>query len=187
MHTPNPEKLWYYSSQGNNVGPVTYDDFKSAANSGKVDRFQDRAWCDALPDWIAVSEIEGLFSSPPPPSPGPLGVAPLSRSVRPLDGSIRPVVLPGKGPVSVTLMTVLYSVAIGLYVVGGIITALGQLEQSFELTVVGLVLLIPSVVCLIWFMVLHLKAVHRLWSYIPDGYRRTTPGKAIGFLFIPTF
>ncbi len=43
--------------------------------------------------------------------------------------------------------------------------------------------LIPLVLFYIFFMMLH----HRLWSVLPPQYRTTTPGKAVGFLWIPCF
>ncbi|MBE6424929.1 MAG: zinc ribbon domain-containing protein [Planctomycetaceae bacterium] len=33
----------------------------------------------------------------------------------------------------------------------------------------------------------NIKFLHRCWRLIQDGHARTTPGKAIGFLFIPIF
>ncbi|CAN5255227.1 hypothetical protein BH20ACI1_BH20ACI1_04020 [soil metagenome] len=35
--------------------------------------------------------------------------------------------------------------------------------------------------------ILHLIQVYRIWNVINDGQSRMTPGKAIGFLFIPVF
>jgi hypothetical protein len=29
--------------------------------------------------------------------------------------------------------------------------------------------------------------LYKMWQFIPSNYRRTTPGKAVGFLFIPFF
>ena len=67
MLTPNREKLWYYTTRGTTIGPVPFSDFQLAANSGEISRASDKAWCDSLVEWIEVKEIEGLFSSPPPP------------------------------------------------------------------------------------------------------------------------
>ncbi|GEM_PF-3471883 len=36
-------------------------------------------------------------------------------------------------------------------------------------------------------LIVWLVLIHRMWSYIQDGYARTTPGKAVGFLFIPLY
>ena len=68
MLTPNHKKMWYYTTRGTTVGPVSFADFQVAANTGEISRTSDKAWCDTLVDWIPVNEIEGLFSSPPPPS-----------------------------------------------------------------------------------------------------------------------
>ena len=36
-------------------------------------------------------------------------------------------------------------------------------------------------------VIFHLMFVYKFWQSIQDGHPRTTPGKAIGFLFIPFF
>lgn len=55
-----------------------------------------------------------------------------------------------------------------LLIIGGIMAVLG-----------GIANLVGAILSMIY--------LHRAWSIIPQGYARTTPGKAIGFLFIPFF
>ena len=40
---------------------------------------------------------------------------------------------------------------------------------------------------LLYVMVVMLVLFYKMWAAIQDGYARTTPGKAVGFLFIPFF
>jgi len=40
---------------------------------------------------------------------------------------------------------------------------------------------------LIFSVVVYSMFIYRMWAAIQDGYARTTPGKAVGFIFIPFF
>jgi hypothetical protein len=41
--------------------------------------------------------------------------------------------------------------------------------------------------CTLWTAVIFAIVVYRMWAQIQDGHARTTPGQAVGFLFIPFF
>jgi len=47
----------------------------------------------------------------------------------------------------------------------------------------SLVTLPLAVVTLVFSAMLH----YQMWQAVPERFRRTTPGKAVGFLFIPFF
>ena len=51
----------------------------------------------------------------------------------------------------------------------------------------GLFLLFPAYALLIWASVLIYIYLYRAWRLLQPGNVRTTPGKAIGFMFIPFF
>lgn len=42
-------------------------------------------------------------------------------------------------------------------------------------------------ICSAWATVLSCRSLHRMWAAIQDGHARTTPGRAVGFLFVPIF
>ena len=44
-----------------------------------------------------------------------------------------------------------------------------------------------SIICYIVTVVFSLMILHRGWASVQDGAARTTPGKAVGFLFIPIY
>ena len=56
---------------------------------------------------------------------------------------------------------------------------------------ISILLLVLSILSGVLFLVVHVVVtflvIWRMWSAIQDGHARTTPGKAIGFLFIPFF
>jgi len=78
------------------------------------------------------------------------------------------------------------SVAVGfgishaLVIVGGLQLLAGDPESG--LAMVGLAL-IP----MLYGAIINLVLWYKMWAAIQDGHARTTPGKAIGFLFIPLF
>ncbi|MEK6233369.1 MAG: hypothetical protein N2C14_01525, partial [Planctomycetales bacterium] len=47
--------------------------------------------------------------------------------------------------------------------------------------------MIPALLPLILGVVLEMRLLFKMWSAIQDGEPRTTPGEAIGYLFIPGF
>lgn len=66
---------WYYSSGGQQLGPVDWDKLQGLATSGKLQR-ADMVWKDGMPDWKPASGIDGLtFAVGPAPAPAP-GPAP---------------------------------------------------------------------------------------------------------------
>lgn len=52
---------------------------------------------------------------------------------------------------------------------------------------IPLTLIIVGIATMIISYVYGCKLFHRLWTIIPVQHRKTTPGKAVGFLFIPFF
>lgn len=67
---------WYYSIQGTRFGPVTPAEVKRLAESGQLSP-TDLVWKEGLKNWVAASNVKGLFVTPPGPPPlPPGGVAP---------------------------------------------------------------------------------------------------------------
>lgn len=64
---------------------------------------------------------------------------------------------------------------------------IGAATESATPIVLGAFLLAAGLGGMIWGMVYALIILYRCWSLIPSPIARTTPGKAVGFLFIPFF
>lgn len=45
----------------------------------------------------------------------------------------------------------------------------------------------PAIAAMIYIVVVFLMFLYRAWSAIQDGHARTTPGRAVGFIFIPIY
>jgi len=68
-----------------------------------------------------------------------------------------------------------------LYILGFVAIA------ATEEVLLGVLFFILALLALIYSGVIMAILVYKMWKAIQDGYTRTTPGKAAGFLFIPFF
>jgi hypothetical protein len=90
-------EVWFYVINGVPSNPVSWDELKSVAASGKLSP-DDLVWKEGTPDWVPARTVAGLFAStsatpatyglspPPPPPPHPLADATLPLD----DGSTDP-------------------------------------------------------------------------------------------------
>ncbi len=51
----------------------------------------------------------------------------------------------------------------------------------------AVILLLIALLLIIYGAVVFMILIYKMWAAIQDGYARTTPGKAVGFLFIPIY
>jgi hypothetical protein len=65
---------------------------------------------------------------------------------------------------------------------GGIISIFAT-EEPFP----GVLIILMGFCAVIYSTVIMAVLVYKMWKAIQDGHARTTPGKAVGFLFIPFF
>lgn len=56
---------WYYSSKGEQCGPVSFATLAKLANSGNL-LPSDYVWTAGMSNWVQGSTIAGLFPTPPP-------------------------------------------------------------------------------------------------------------------------
>ena len=50
-----------------------------------------------------------------------------------------------------------------------------------------ILILLPALAVFLYSWVIYFQLIYKAWASIQDGQARTTPGKAVGFLFIPFF
>jgi hypothetical protein len=53
---------WFYSEQGNQVGPISGAQLKAMADSGQIGR-QTLVWKEGMSEWAPASRVNGLFAS----------------------------------------------------------------------------------------------------------------------------
>ncbi|MBN2181195.1 MAG: hypothetical protein JW715_04715 [Sedimentisphaerales bacterium] len=74
-----------------------------------------------------------------------------------------------------------FTLFILLYILGFV--AIAATEEPLP----GVLFFLVAILALIYAVVIGAVFVYKMWKAIQDGYARTTPGKACGFLFIPFF
>lgn len=77
----------------------------------------------------------------------------------------------------------LTSMVVG-YLLGNLLAGLGAFNIEEDL---GPAVLILGILVIIYALVMECVLLHRLWKAIPSAQARTTPGQAVGFLFIPFY
>lgn len=63
-------QTWYYSSNGERQGPVSFDELKALARRGALDPVKDLAWTEGMQDWISSGQVAGLYHDLPMPASG---------------------------------------------------------------------------------------------------------------------
>ncbi|NJM38590.1 MAG: DUF4339 domain-containing protein [Akkermansiaceae bacterium] len=52
---------WFYSRNGERLGPATFDELRQMAANGRLNPRLDLAWKNGMNEWIPTGEIKGLF------------------------------------------------------------------------------------------------------------------------------
>jgi len=81
------------------------------------------------------------------------------------------------------------SIGIGLSITGLVLSENYSYSSSTGviLAVLGVVIFLAGFAGFVFGLVLFYIYLHRAWKMIQDGYASTSPGEAVGFLFIPFF
>jgi hypothetical protein len=145
---------WYYTSQGEQKGPVDGLELKQLAEAGKIQP-TDLVWTTGMPQWLTASYARGLFAAGPPPAvtyepPSSAGAAtvvpediPVARLAPQADRGTRPrrpqfsreggpEPAPPRRKSKVVPITIIVSVCIFLLVIGTVIL-LVQLNRPAQL------------------------------------------------------
>ena len=170
---------WYYTKQSKTFGPFSSTQLRQLADSGLIQP-SDCVWRDGLLEWIYAGSVKGLFpdgakqptadqTSPtpkprcalPPPLPPSPTPAHRVRKERPeVFEKLYNRVLTLSIPVTVATLLI------------DVIPVAGQVSQ-----LCGTIL---------WIVVSNMF-LYKSWAQIQDGQARTTPGKAVGYRFIPFY
>lgn len=153
--------MWYYVRNNQQTGPVPAEELSALITSGTVTR-ETLVWTDGMKDWVPAqtTELAPQFAALPAVIPGALP-ADTGAAATP------PAVAGYYEPESFRVLWLWFAWLLGagiplLFILIGIIPLIAG-------TVVGYILL------------------YRFWDIIQDGRARTTPGKAVGFCFIPFY
>ena len=70
--TDLPYEAWFYTREGERIGPVTFAELQALAREGGLNPRLDMVWTQEMADWKQAGELDGLFerrSQAPPPVP----------------------------------------------------------------------------------------------------------------------
>lgn len=166
-----PEQGWYFATDGQSAGPFSLEIIEQYIVSGVI-KPETLVWHKSMPDWAAAwqTPLAGLAEQLDPiPASGAI------RSGRPEPVRVKADLSPeARAKMARQLKALWWVFAVG---VGG---ASGLLKVDIIAPKVFIAAFLVGVVA--FFMM-----IYQLWNAIQDGNPRTTPGKAVGFMFIPIF
>lgn len=64
-----PEDAWFYTSEGQRVGPVTWADLRTKVAEFTLNPRLDMVWTQSMAEWKPAGEIDGLFEKRAAPGP----------------------------------------------------------------------------------------------------------------------
>jgi len=165
--------MWHFTAAGKQGGPVQFDELVRLANLGVIDRMRDKVWCEGMANWTPIMQIDGIYTSPPPLIAGP-----------PPSYVSGPRVIRKTNFALFATMAIVGSV---LANIGSVCYLIGTFDYDSDVMMTGLVFTFLAMPFSITMTVLGAMYVYRMWLIIQEPGVRTTPGKAVGFLFIPFF
>ena len=184
---------WYYAKGGRQLGPVPESELARLAASGGIDPATDLVWREGMDDWKPANEIAELNLSAPD------SAAPLNPYAAPMHQGFTSegiAEIPAVKPASFMLSAIPYTLGIFGFVVayGWLLYSMigsaerGSSPESIEsnLIVFGVGIGISLVVMLVGYII-SLVYLHRAWAMLQPHTPHSTPGRAVGFLFIPFY
>lgn len=153
--------MWYYGQNNQPVGPIEEDAIRALIQEGKLTA-QTQVWREGMANWQPLSATGLAAFLPAAPATPPLTTPPPAVAPQPM------------------AYTTAYQKPAALQI--------KELNDMFTWFWICLILTVVTFgISAIASMVLAYVILYRCWALIQDGYARTTPGKAVGFLFIPFY
>jgi hypothetical protein len=154
-------KQYHIAKNGVQSGPYSEPDILAMLSSGEIG-CDDLCWTKGMAQWQPIRQVvtvpKAVFSHTPQP---PLGV---------------------EEPQAINWIPALvfYSASGAIFFLVDLVE-LGSGEEASDR---WMLLLLPfAILGIVFICMLH----HKCWSTLPERFRFTTPGKAVGYLFIPFY
>lgn len=175
------EPQWHYlDAQNQQQGPVTGTQLQALTAQGQVLQ-TTQVWTDGLEAWIPASQVEGLFAAAPTEQAAvePAYTAPTTDPT-PTGGEYPATIVTGAsfGKLIGLFAGAAGFIGIGLLVISG---------QENNLVIAGTSLCIIGCIILLILSILPYIYLYKAWKCLQPGGATVTPGKAVGFMFIPLF
>lgn len=72
-----PQDAWFYTREGERIGPITFSDLQIKAKESGLNPRLDMVWTQGMAEWKPAGEIDGLFERRNAPEP-PESLAPIA-------------------------------------------------------------------------------------------------------------
>ena len=165
--------MWYYELNRQAFGPVSQETIAEELRAGKI-QSNTLVWREGWPQWKPLGETELAA----------LAGLPVSRaaSLPPSPPAMINTAQPKKIKLDSFTRLFWWWFGLNLSVLPFLIISTLSRNQTWAMGLLC-VFELPVVAG----TVLQYILIYRLWQMIQDGFARTTPGKAVGFMFIPLF
>lgn len=187
--------LWYYESNHQPAGPVDEAAIAELLKNGTITSLT-LVWRDGMPDWkhLGETELSDLARKSTPAVP-PMTAPSLNRYANPYASAGAPATTPtynraaygaaqGTPRVRSAVLKRLFTwwlVLTGITVIYEIIITVNPSSATATaLDCIGSVVALAA-------GVMNYVLLYRFWQVNQDGHASTTPGRAVGFMFIPIF
>lgn len=208
MSTP---QQWHFTdAAGQQTGPVSPEQLQQLALNGQINA-NTQVWTEGLEGWVSAAQVEGLIPAAAPQAQAPVQAQPQAQAVAPTNpytaqaaqaqpaaannpyaaaavqpvapvGGEYPIPLIDKANFKLYLTCIIAGIACNIL---GLLLMPDKADDA-QPGIVMAPFLIGFLLCLVP-GVLNLVFLYRAWAILQPGGATITPGKAVGFLFIPIF
>jgi hypothetical protein len=161
-----PSMNYFIGKNGQQLGPFSEEQVRDMVRGGMVSP-EDLGWHQGTTAWVPLHQLLGAVPASAPSTPPPITGGATAKSAH--QGHV------GENPPSLAIGTALWWL-IASCIMGLVVTLFAPPQLTWATFV-------PLVAYAVYFSILH----YRCWNSLPQPFRATTPGKAVGFLFIPFF
>lgn len=185
------ETQWFVMQEDQQLGPYTGQQLADFAAAGNIVR-ETMVWAEGMENWLPASQIDGLFPEMPlqPPQPAPGNLHPAGNLEATSADPAGPYPHIGVSGASFGMWMGLLFGGLALGIIALVVIAKaeegGRLTGAATVILLGLggvgylLMLISSILTLVY--------IFRAWKCLePGGMARTSPGAAVGLMFVPFF
>lgn len=194
---------WYYSHDGQQKGPVPVSELARLASSGEFDPEKDLVWREGMPDWQPAASVSELsFGKPAPETATAEPAAPSAGGFNPYSA---PTTYEATAPHSAVgdlppVKRANFAICATLLIIGVLGFVASYIPMILEIMkdpenpnfsqdttmVMGGGFLV-SFALMMAGQIFSLVYLYRAWFLLQPHTSFATPGKAVGFLFIPFY
>ncbi|GEM_PF-2130347 len=178
--------MWHYIINNKPVGPVSEQQLIALITSGKLSK-EIPVWKQGMPGWLPASYSPlaaniSAASAGTPQQPAQTAGSSLPVWQKP---AAAPQPIAANQPQAYPVSNPAFPPSCLAVAKASQIHDIEQLFMWSWICLIGTI--VTGGLSTIGFIVIESILLHRFWSLIQDGYACTTPGKAVGFRFIPYY